>query len=117
MANKDINKVLSKTIPNLPVSKIPLIASVVMLLLEVFSHRSPGFQTLMKFVVCGSSGYLAYLSKGLKNDYWMWGFVLIAILFNPIAPISMDRDLRLVLYLAVVFLFALIYYVRYLSKS
>jgi hypothetical protein len=118
MANEQFNKLIQKlNVPVVAISKVPLITSLILLLLAVLSHRSPGFQTLMKFVVCGSAGYMAYLTKGKKNEYWMWGLILLAILFNPIAPILMDRSVRVLLYLVTAFVFYMILYVRYYRKD
>jgi len=49
------------------------------------------FQVL-RWVACGVCGYRAYLAFMLEKKAWMWGFVCSAVLFNPIAPIHLDRE-------------------------
>lgn len=39
--------------------------------------------------VCVYRGYLAF-SQGRK--VWMWIFIPLAVLFNPLAPIYLDRE-------------------------
>lgn len=51
----------------------------------------------MRVVVCGCAGYLAYL--GLKEgnkSLWPWLFGFVAILFNPLAVIHMNKEIWMV---------------------
>ena len=52
-----------------------------------------GYFTLMRFVVCAVAIYLAYNKyKENKESLWIWAFGFVAILFNPIIPIVLKRD-------------------------
>lgn len=54
---------------------------------------SYGYFTLMRFVVCAVSIYLAYKTYGdNKDSLWVWAFSFVAILFNPIIPIHLQRE-------------------------
>jgi len=48
------------------------------------------FQVL-RWVVCGVCGYKAYLAFSLGKKVWMWVFICFVVLFNPIAPLYLDR--------------------------
>lgn len=52
-----------------------------------------GYFTLLRFVVCAVSIYLAYKTyEENKESLWIWAFGFVAILFNPIIPIVLKRD-------------------------
>ena len=52
-----------------------------------------GYFTLLRFVVCAVTAYLAYLAYKNKNEsLWTWIFGFIAILFNPIIIIQLKRE-------------------------
>lgn len=60
-----------------------------------------GYYQILRWVICGVTGYSAYLAYENNKDSWVWIFGIIAILFNPIAPIHLDRELWSVINIAV----------------
>ena len=52
-----------------------------------------GYYTLLRFVVCGVSAYGANFSAQLRRNNWAWIFGIVALLFNPIIPIHLNRDI------------------------
>ena len=51
-----------------------------------------GYFTLMRFVVCSISIYLAYKAyEEDKESLWVWALGFVAVLFNPIFPIYLKR--------------------------
>lgn len=71
--------------------KIARVISVILLLWALDRHPY-GYYTLLRFVVCGVSAYGAYFSSEIIiRKGWAWIFGIIAILFNPIIPIHLDR--------------------------
>lgn len=70
---------------------ISLLAAGVAALLAIPSIWPYGFYQLVRWIVCLSAGYNAY-QRGVKEKYfWASTFALVAILFNPIAPIHFDK--------------------------
>jgi len=63
--------------------------------------------TLLRFVVCVVAAYCAVLANSQKNDQWTWTFGAIAILFNPIIPFHLNRQIWSVIDLAVGVVFAI----------
>jgi FtsH-binding integral membrane protein len=52
-----------------------------------------GYFTFLRFVVCAVGAYLAYKTYEVsKESLWVWAFAGIAILFNPIIPIYLQRE-------------------------
>jgi len=52
-----------------------------------------GYFTLMRFVVCVVAAYCASQAYSQKKEEWTWIFGAIAVLFNPIIPIHLNREL------------------------
>lgn len=48
---------------------------------------------ILRWVVCGVCAYRAYLAYSMRKNIWMWTFVSFAVLFNPVIPIFLDREL------------------------
>ncbi|GAF92770.1 unnamed protein product [marine sediment metagenome] len=54
-----------------------------------------GFYTLMRLVVCGAAIILAYQEYLLHNQMsgWLVIFAVLALLFNPLIPIYLTREI------------------------
>lgn len=52
-----------------------------------------GFFMLLRLCVCGVSIYGAVKLFELKSERLGWGFVVLAIVFNPLVKIHLGRDL------------------------
>ena len=52
-----------------------------------------GYFTLMRFVICAVTAYLAFLAyEKNSKSLWVWTFGFIAVLFNPFFPVHLERD-------------------------
>lgn len=87
---------------------IPWIASV-SLLISVIPDLPYGYYQLLRWLVCGSSCYGALLAHEKNKQYWKWFFVCQAILFNPILPIHLERNVWLPIDIASSIIFAVSY--------
>ena len=65
----------------------------VAMLLLTFLDWDYGYYQILRWVVAGSAIYIAYANYQSQNTGWTWIFAIIAILFNPISPIHLERDL------------------------
>ena len=63
------------------------------------------YYQLLRFVVCGVSGYTAFVVFKWQKLWATWLFALIAILFNPLIPIHLPREVWQLIDVACVFLF------------
>ena len=70
---------------------IPIIISITFLLLAIGGKFPYGFYTLLRLIVCGTTAYLAWLAYENKKQAWVWSFGFLAVLFNPLIPIFLDR--------------------------
>ena len=66
----------------------------VMLLLALFPLPY-GYYTLLRLIVCGAVAYLAYREFDVAQRSSGWFFILgvIAVLFNPLIPIHLSREI------------------------
>lgn len=51
-----------------------------------------GYYQLLRWLVCGSSCYGIILCHQKNRQSWKWAFVGLAVLFNPLLPIHLSRD-------------------------
>jgi hypothetical protein len=88
-----------------PSSTIPSIISILMLLAGVPKFFPYGYYTLLRLVVCGTGTYISYIS--FKNEKQIIGFlaILVALLFNPIIPIYLDKEIWVIIDLFVAIFF------------
>lgn len=78
------------------------------LFIALFDGLPYGYFTLLRFVVCAVGAYLAYKTyEGNKESIWVWAFSGIAVLFNPIIPIYLQRGQWVVIDLIVGVFFVL----------
>jgi hypothetical protein len=63
----------------------------VMLLLALGSWEYSFYQ-LLRIVVCGASAFLAWHLFENKQTGWAWAFVVLAVVFNPVAPIYLAKE-------------------------
>ncbi len=74
--------------------------SAAMLVLAVFPTWSIGYYDLLRLVVCLSAVYIAlYAKRVAKSDRLLWIMIVIALLYNPISPIYVNRGLWSLLHL------------------
>jgi signal transduction histidine kinase len=52
-----------------------------------------GYYQLLRFVVCGVSVYVAFMAYAWKRLWATWLFGIMAVLFNPLVPIHLSREL------------------------
>lgn len=71
---------------------IPAIVAAVMLLLAPASFPYSYYQ-LLRLVVCGVSLYVAFVALNLQKMWAVWIFGFVAILFNPLIPIHLSREI------------------------
>lgn len=71
---------------------VPAVISAIMLFLALGAWPY-GYYQLVRLVACGSAVFIAYTAFQWKCMWAVWTFGFIALLFNPIAPVHLDKDL------------------------
>jgi len=70
---------------------IPCIVAAVFLLLALLDWPY-GYYQLLRLVVTGAAAWTAYIAYDAKKQWLMVIFIIIALLFNPLAPVHLDRE-------------------------
>ena len=75
------------------------------LLLTAFWVATPGTKIVLDIVVCVGALMVATQAVARRKRVWAGGFIAIAVLFNPILPVVISRNVFLVLDVACVLAF------------
>lgn len=95
---------------------IASIASIVMLLLAI-PDLPYGYYTLLRWVITASAIFLVYVASQLEKKFWLFLMAIIALLFNPIAPIHLDKETWIIIDFVVAVLFLISIFKVKISES
>ena len=69
-----------------------------MLLLAIPEGFWPyGYYVLLRWVIAGVAAFIIWVASKLEEQGWIWLMVVIAILFNPIIPVHLDKGIWVVI--------------------
>jgi len=86
-------------------------AIVALMLFGALGYWPYGYYQLLRFVVCGVSVYVAFMSYQWQKLWAAWLFGFIAFLFNPIIPIHLPREVWQMIDIICAFLFVAVAFV------
>jgi hypothetical protein len=72
----------------------PALIAAIMLLLAI-APLPYGYYQFMRWVVCGIAVYIAVIAYRWDSKWATWVFGAVAVLFNPIFPVHLSRDIWL----------------------
>ena len=91
---------------------------VAILLFWARDRHSYGYFILLRWTTCGVGVYFAYLSHKRGKDTWVWIFWVIALIFNPLIPFHLGRDVWVPIdVITGILILASIYFVREHEKA
>ena len=70
---------------------VPAVAAAV-LLLAALGHHPYGYYTFLRWAVCVAAVVVAWVAWESASQWATWPFAGIAILFNPLAPVYLQRS-------------------------
>lgn len=65
---------------------------VAFLLFWALDRHQYSYYTLLRWITCGVGLYCTYIAVETGKRLWAWIFGIAAIIFNPIFPIHLDRN-------------------------
>ena len=71
---------------------IIIAVSSIFLLLAGFDGWPYDFFVLLRFIVCISGIYLAWMAYKAGQEKWIWAYGIIAVMFNPFFPLHFGRS-------------------------
>jgi hypothetical protein len=86
-------------------SKWICVVAGVLLLAGIPTGWPYSFYILLRWVVTISAAIVAYNSYKQEKSFWIWVFGGVAILFNPIAPIYLNKGIWVLIDLVCAVLF------------
>lgn len=85
---------------------VPALIVAVMLLIAV-ADLPYGYYQLLRWTTCGVSIFIAFQAYKMRKAWVTWLFGLIALLFNPIIPIHLTKEIWRPIDLAIAAIFGL----------
>ena len=70
---------------------IAWVIAAVMLVFAAVEKQPDSFYTLLRWVCCAVFAYSAVTSFQMKHVLWLGIFAVLAVLFNPIFPLGLNR--------------------------
>lgn len=67
------------------------------LLVVALADLPYGFYTVLRLIVCGTAAYGAWMASETDRTFWTFLLGGIALLFNPVVPVYLDRSVWAVL--------------------
>jgi hypothetical protein len=95
---------------------IPSLIAAAMLFIAL-GHLPYGYYQLLKIIVCGAAVYMAYLAYKWQKIWAVWLLGFIAVLFNPLLPIHLSRDIWQPIDIACAFVFFVLAFIEKPSDS
>jgi hypothetical protein len=86
------------------------VLSAIMLVLAIPSGVWPyEYYIMLRWLICGSAIWHAYLQYQKQDTNWIWIFGVMAFIFNPAVPLRFSKDIWVMIDLvsAVIFLIAI----------
>ena len=69
-----------------------------------------GYYQLLRFMVCGAGVFVAYTAFTQKKIWAVWLFGFIALLFNPLIPVHLSREMWVFIDIAVGIFYLILLY-------
>lgn len=64
----------------------------IVMLFGALADNPYAYYQILRWLIAGVAGYSAYLAYKQNKSTWTWILGVTAILFNPIAPIHLDKE-------------------------
>ncbi len=74
---------------NISIIIAKLIAAV--LLLAALGRHAYDYYTLLRWIACGVAAFTAFQAVQIKKFGWLFVFIIVAIVLNPIVPLHLKR--------------------------
>ena len=79
--------------PRITQTLFPSLITSILLIIAIFPIIEYKFYILLRWLVCFTAIFIAYFAYQEKKINWMWMMGIIAIVFNPIRPIHLNKGI------------------------
>jgi DNA repair exonuclease SbcCD ATPase subunit len=63
-----------------------------LLLFAALGRHPYDYYTLLRWITCAVCAFTAFQAAEMKKSGWLWVFIIVAIVFNPLVPLRLKRD-------------------------
>jgi hypothetical protein len=81
------------SVPSMKMMWFPQAIVILLLLWALYPHNPYGYYTLLRIVCCVVFSFLSYKAHARGNETWTLLFGITAIIYNPIVPLPLKRQL------------------------
>ena len=81
------------------------VTSIIFLLLAIPTFWPYGYYVLLRWIITASAIFLLWVAYDLKKTFWLFLMGIVAILFNPLIPIHLDKGTWVIIDFIVAILF------------
>lgn len=86
---------------------IAQVIAIAMLLWALVPTNPYDYYILLRVVVCGVSIYLAVRAHEMHKDGWVWVLGIMAVIYNPLLRVHLNRDIWSAVNVATIFIIAI----------
>ncbi len=76
---------------------VPGLVGSTMLLIAVLPIEEYAYYRILRWAICIIAAFTAYKSYEAKKHFWVFSSIAIAILFNPLIPIHLDKEIWMII--------------------
>ena len=99
------------------IKNIALIFAIAMLVMGIAGGVPYGFYTFLRIVICATSAGIAFSYKETISGKLFWVLIASAILFNPVLPFHLGREIWIIVDLAIVCIYGYSFTLKYHLKQ
>ena len=81
------------------------ILSIVLLVIAIPIGLPYGYYVLLRWVICACAAFMTYFSFKQQKNVFVFAFIVIALVFNPILPLSLGKGLWVIVDAIAAFIF------------
>lgn len=87
-------------------SPIPRVIGIAMLAWALVPANPYGYYIILRFVFCGVCAFLAFKVSEQQSIGWAWALGITAVIYNPIIPVHLTREIWSIVNIATIALLA-----------
>jgi len=95
----------------------PAIIATILLVVAIPSGLPYGYYVFLRWAITAAALYIAWASYELKQIPWTWIFGIVAILFNPIIPVYLNKETWVVFDLVAILVFISVFFIKIKEKD
>lgn len=76
---------------------LPSLIVATLLIIAVFYIKEYSYYIFLRWIICLTAIYIGIYSYETKKIYWVWIMGLVVLIFNPIIPFHLGKDIWIII--------------------